>query len=58
MKQQLILLLILPAVWGFAPTFTGRYDVALNAKRGKGLSVPSSGAGEARGLGGGEGTGE
>jgi hypothetical protein len=51
MKQHLLTLAcVLPAALGFAPSFAGRSDLVLHAKRGKGLSVPSS-TGEARGIG-------
>jgi hypothetical protein len=58
MKQNLLTLAcVLPAALGFAPSFAGRSDLVLHAKRGKGLSVPSS-AGEARGIGRDAGAGE
>ena len=58
MKQHLLLFLSLPAALGFTPATSGRFDVSLNARRGKGLDVPSGGAGNARGIGGDGGAGE
>lgn len=58
MKHHFLLILSLPTAFGFSPSIGGRTQGSLNARRGKGLDVPSGGAGNARGIGGDGGAGE